>query len=192
PGLDVEARGAERAQRRLHLARRRRRQVIRGRRRDDDEVELLARDARRRESPFRSTRRQRRRALVGTCDPPLADARAPNDPLLGDTGESSRFHVVQHGRRQVASGPHDHRQPFYLTRFVRRRRKSRMTYCPSVIVVVKYALPRASSHTRATNWTSAGSRASMNVLMTIPALRHAVTSLNVSRRIRGCRPMGFL
>ena len=41
------------------------------------------------------------------------------------------------------------------TRLLFRLRKSRMTYSPSVIVVVKYARPRDISHTFATNCTSA-------------------------------------
>ena len=41
--------------------------------------------------------------------------------------------------------------------------------CPSVIVFVKYALPRQISDTRFTNSTSARSRASMKVLIMMPA-----------------------
>ena len=51
---------------------------------------------------------------------------------------------------------------------------------PRVIVLVKYALPRAIWQTVATKWTSAGSRASMNVLIRIPLLRQAATSRSVS------------
>src|SRR5690625_224050 len=77
-------------------------------------------------------------------------------------------------------------------RLVRRRRKSCITYWPSVIVEVKYARPRATSQTFATKWTSAGSRANMKVLIRIPDFLHAPTSLKVSRRTRGSSPIGFL
>src|SRR5690606_8223334 len=43
--------------------------------------------------------------------------------------------------------PSDVASGIYFTRRVRLRRKSRITYWPRVMVVVKYALPRASSHT---------------------------------------------
>ena len=47
---------------------------------------------------------------------------------------------------------------------------------PSVIVFVKYALPRLISDTRFTNSTSVRSRASMNVLIMMPARRQSATS----------------
>src|ERR1700741_2980119 len=77
-------------------------------------------------------------------------------------------------------------------RLVRRRRKSRMMYWPSVMVLVKDAFPRAMADTWFTNATRYGSRASMKVLIRIPLLRHAPTSRKVSRSTTWSSPIAFL
>ena len=63
-----------------------------------------------------------------------------------------------------------------LTRRVFLRMKSIRMNCPSVIVFVKYALPRQIADTFFTNSTRLRSRASMNVLIRIPERRHSATS----------------
>src|SRR3569833_1298555 len=71
------------------------------------------------------------------------------------------------------------RQSAQLTLRVFLLRKSIRMNWPSVIVDVKYALPRLISDTRFTNSTSVRSRANMNVLIMIPERRHCATSLIV-------------
>src|SRR5689334_18260340 len=80
----------------------------------------------------------------------------------------------------------------YLTVRVFRLRKSIRMNWPSVIVVVKYALPRLISLTRFTKSTSARSRASMNVLIMIPDFRQAATSCSVFSITVTSRPNEFL
>src|SRR5438105_3708837 len=75
------------------------------------------------------------------------------------------------------------------TRRVFRRMKSIKMNCPSVIVFVKYALPRQIALTFFTNSTRLRSRASMNVLIRIPERRHNATSRYVAWRIWGSRPI---
>ena len=62
------------------------------------------------------------------------------------------------------------------TRRVFRRMKSIRMNCPSVMVFVKYALPRQIAETYFTNSTRLRSRASMKVLIRMPLRRHSATS----------------
>src|SRR5687768_5991145 len=68
----------------------------------------------------------------------------------------------------------------YFTLLVRRLRKSISTNCVRLFGFAKYALPRVIAVICLTNSTRYGSLASMNVLIMMPDLRHAWTSLNVS------------
>src|SRR5260221_460039 len=81
----------------------------------------------------------------------------------------------EHGHRCAPPHP-ESRAVGQLTVLVFRFRKSMRMNCPSVMVVVKYALPRLISLMRFTNSTRARSRASMKVLIMMPAFRHAATS----------------
>src|SRR5207247_6311688 len=65
--------------------------------------------------------------------------------------------------------------PYETLRVFLRIKSIRMN-CPSVIVLVKYALPRQIALTFFTNSTRLRSRASMKVLIMIPERRHSATS----------------
>lgn len=80
----------------------------------------------------------------------------------------------------------------YDTRLVFRFRKSMRMNWPSVSVFVKYAFPRLIALTRLTNSTSDRSRASMNVLIMMPARRQSATSRMVCEMTVASSPMEFL
>src|SRR5207247_10340835 len=105
---------------------------------------------------------------------------------LLDCLRDSRRHRALIGFRE------DRRDAFaYDTLLVFLRMKSIRINCPSVIVFVKYALPRQIAETVFTNSTRLRSRPSMNVLINTPLRRHSATSRYVSFRICGSTPIEF-